>query len=122
MGAGQCPPTPRSFGEAAALPPPLFLPLIPYTYLKLNGMLLRLQGGQALAGWVGWRQEAKARQCEARGSIPTDTQVPCHPPSAASDHVFGQAAPVLLRELPLTLRGPGESSKPGYPTLATPAP
>ena len=121
-GLASAPPTPRSFGEAAALPPPLCLPLIPYTYLKLNGMLLRLQGGQALAGWVGWRQEAKARQCEARSSIPTDTQAPCHPASAASDRVFGQAAPVLLRELPLTLRGPGESSKPGYPALATQPP
>ena len=73
-------------------------------------------------GWVGWRQEAKARQCVARSSIPTDTQVPSHPPSAASDHVFGQAAPVLLRELPLTLWGPGESGKLRYPTFSHPGP
>ena len=64
---------PCSFSEAAALPPPLSSPLIPHTYLKLDGTLLRLQGGLVLAGWVGWRQEAKARQCVARSSIPTHT-------------------------------------------------
>ena len=104
--AGHCP---HLFRAGCSLNPPLSPPPIPPTYLKLNGMLLRLQWDQVHAGWVGWGQEAKARQCEASSSIPLGTQVPRHPPLRSSDHVFGQAAPVLLRELPLTLLGPCES-------------
>lgn len=82
---------------------PLPLPSIPHNHLKLNGMFLRLQRGQVGAGWTRWGQEAKAGQCEASSSIPLGTQVPCHPSLGPSDQVLGQAAPMLLRELPLTL-------------------
>lgn len=101
MRTGQCP---ISLGQASALtlhhPRPSSLP-----YLELNGMFLGLQWGQVHAGWMGWGQEAKARKCEASSSIPPGTQVPCLPPLGASDHIFRQAAPMLLRELPLTLHG-----------------
>lgn len=86
--------------------PSISPPSIPHTYLKLNDMLLRLQWGQVGAGWTGWGQEAKAGQCEASSPIPPGTQVPCLPPLGASDHVLRQAAPTLLRELPLTLLEP----------------
>lgn len=101
MRTGQCP---ISLGQASALT--LHHPWPPSsTYLELNGMLLGLQWGQVRAGWMGWGQEAKARKCEASSPIPPGTQAPCHPLLGALDHVFWQAAPMLLQELPLTLHG-----------------
>lgn len=103
MGTGQCS---HLLWAGFTHNPPLSPPSIPYIYLKLNRMLLRLQWGQFGAGWMGWGQEAKARKCESRSSIPPGTQVPRHPPLGASDHIFRQATPMLLRELPFTLLGP----------------
>lgn len=75
---------------------------------------------------MGWGQEAKAGLREARSSISPGTQVPCYPPLGASDDIFGQAAPMLLREVPCTLLGPmrewlARHPTYGHPSLLSPA-